>query len=63
MNLIGLEQDAGEWYGVIGEVFYAVKSGTRCQSYPYFLKTNKEQINWIPKIISVKIRKRKTDRQ
>jgi len=55
MNLIGLEQDTGEWYGLTGEVFYTVKAGTRCQSYPYFLKTNKKQINWIPKIISVKI--------
>jgi len=55
MNLIGSEQDTGEWYGLTGEVFYTVKSGTRCQSYPYFFKTNKKQINWIPKIISVKI--------
>ena len=56
MNLIGLEQDAGKRHGLlIGEVFYAVKAGTRCQSYPYFFKTHKEQINWIPKIISVKI--------
>ena len=55
MNLIGLEQDTREWYGLTGEVFYAVTVGTRYQSYPCFLKTHKEQINLIPKIISVKI--------
>ena len=56
-NLIGLEQDTGEWKSLIGEVVYAVTDGTRCQSYPCFFKINREQINWSPKIINVKIRK------
>jgi len=38
---------------------HAVVTDTRCQSYPCFLKINKEQINWIFKIKGVKIREGK----
>ena len=38
---------------------HAVVTDTGCQSYQCFLKINKEQINWIPKMKGVKIREEK----
>ena len=63
MNLIELEQGMGKLYSFEGDMSHAVVTNTRCQSYRCFLKINKEQINWIPKIISVRIRMGKTERE
>ena len=59
MNLIGLEPGMGKLYSFEGDISHAVVTDTRCQSYQCFLKINKEQINWIPKMQGVKIREEK----